>query len=135
MATALKKGRQWDEPDIPLEDVPDNMHIVSSIPDVDIATGNIISDIITRELGVSSSETQSSSPSLSSSEKELSSVSNEETESNNSPNPNFTPDTHQALANYLVDIMPSTIDKDQSLSYKGKVFNFEGEQIIELPHY
>ena len=69
MATALKKGRQWDEPDVPLEDVPDNMHIVSSIPDVDIATGNIISDIITRELGVSSSETQSSSPSLSSSER------------------------------------------------------------------
>ena len=105
------------------------MHIVSSIPDVDIATGNIVSDIITRELGVVSSETQSSSPSLSSSEKELSSVSNEETESSNSPNPNSTPDTHQALANYLVDIMPLTIDKDQSLSYKGKVFNFEGEQI------
>ena len=142
MATALKEGRKWDEPDVPLEDIPDNMHIVSSIPDVDIATGDIISDIITRELGVSNSEAQSSSPSTSSSEKESSSSSNsfnpisfsEETEllnacNSSNPSNSTAPDANQALANYLVDIMPSTIDKDQSLSYKGKVFNFEGEQI------
>ena len=106
MATTLKEGKQWEEPDVPLEDIPDNMHIVSSISDANVATADFISDLITRELGVSSSETELSNP------------------SNSIPD-----DSNQALANYLVDIMPLTIDKDQSLSYKGKVFDSQGEQI------
>lgn len=123
MATTLKKEKQWDEPDVPLEDIPDNMRIVLRIPDVEIATGNIISDIIIRELGVSSLETESSCPSNSITETGLSDASESSNPSNSAP------DSNQALANYLVDIMPSTIDKDQSLSYKGKVFNSQGEQI------
>jgi len=104
MAAMLKEGKQWKEPDVPLEDVPDSIRIVSSIHDVNIVMGDFISDIITRELGISGSEL---------------------------PNPdNSIPDeSNQALANYLVDIMPSTIDKDQSLPYKGKVFDSKGEQI------
>ena len=48
MATTLKEGKQWEESDVPLEDIPDNMHIVSSISDANVATANFISDLITR---------------------------------------------------------------------------------------
>ena len=107
MAATLKEGKQWEEPDVPLEDVPDNIHIVSSIQDVNIVMGDFISDIITRELGVNSLDTELS----------------------NTTGNSISDDSNQALANYLVDIMPSTIDKDQSLSYKGRVFDSNGEQI------
>ena len=50
MAAMLKEGKQWQEPDVPLEDVPDNIHIVSSMQDVNIVMDDIISDITTREL-------------------------------------------------------------------------------------
>ena len=107
MAATLKEGKQWEEPDVPLEDVPDNIHIVSSIQDVNIVMGDFISDIITRELGVNSLDTELS----------------------NTTGNSISDDSNQALANYLVDIMPSTIDKDQTLSYKGRVFDSNGEQI------
>ena len=106
MAATLKEGKQWEVPDVPLEGIPENMHIISSKEDVNIVMDDFISDAITKELGVSGPGTESYSP------------------DNSIPD-----DSNQALANYLVDITPSTVDKDQSLPYKGKVFDSKGEQI------
>lgn len=86
MAVTLKESKQWEYPDVPLEDVPDNIRIVSSTQNVNIVMDDFISDIITRELGDVGSETEQSNP------------------GNSIPD-----DSNQALANYLVDIMPSTI--------------------------
>ena len=106
MAATLKEGKQWEVPDVPLEGIPENMHIISSKEDVNIVMDDFISDAITKELGVTGPGTESYSP------------------DNSIPD-----DSNQALANYLVDITPSTVDKDQSLPYKGKVFDSKGEQI------
>ena len=38
MAARLKEGKQWEAPDVPLEDIPDNMHIISSIQDINNIT-------------------------------------------------------------------------------------------------
>ena len=51
MAKTLKEKKQWDEPDVPLEDIPNNMSVVTSIPDASIVMGDITSDIITKDLG------------------------------------------------------------------------------------
>jgi len=66
-----------------------------------------VDDIITKELGARTSEPQ---PTF-------------------SPEDSILDDSNQALANYLVDIMLSTADKNQSSSIKGKVLNSQGNKI------
>ena len=136
MAKTLKEGKQWDEPDVPLEDIPDNMSIVSSIPDASIVMGDIISNIIAKELGSNSlealSSTSNSSADLDSNicrEQYSISCPNNSSCSVQTESSSSITDANQALVNYLVDIMPSITDKDQSLAYKGKVFDSQGEQI------
>ena len=58
MAAILKEGKQWEVPDVPLEDIPDSIHIISSKQDVHIVMNDFISDVITKELGVSGSGTE-----------------------------------------------------------------------------
>ena len=44
MAATLKEGKQWEVPDVPLEGIPENMHIISSKEDVNIVMDDFISD-------------------------------------------------------------------------------------------
>ena len=48
MAEVLKKGEQWEDPDVPLDDVPKNIQIVTSLKSVNIEVN--IDDIINKEL-------------------------------------------------------------------------------------
>jgi len=61
--------------------------------------------------------------------KELGAMVSTEPDTATLTNDSMPDDSNQALANYLVDIMPCTVDKDQSLSSRGKVLDSHGEKI------
>ena len=103
MAKVLKSAEKWNDPDVPLDDVPEGIRLAYKLEDVIVPPSNFIADTISRELGA---------------------VRNRTIDSHTTPS-----DSNQALANYLVDIMPSTVDKDQCLQYSGKVFDSQSEQI------
>ena len=106
MATVLIKHNQWFHPDIPFDDIPDNVKIVCDIDDVNALDDHFISELIAHELGpVSCSDACTETTA-------------EEVND----------DLNQAFANYLVDIMPTTIDKDHNSS-KGVMYDNKGDHI------
>ena len=51
MATVLTKHNQWLQPDIPFDDIPDKVNIITNIDDVNALSDNFISELIAHELG------------------------------------------------------------------------------------
>ena len=108
---AEKEGKQWKTPDIPLDDVPPEINIITSLSQLKPPEDGFLKATITRELGQ-----------LTSIEQATQRISIPEDAAN------------QALANFLVDIavIPSTESNDLSdtLSHippKGNVSNSQGE--------
>ena len=109
MATVLTKHNQWLQPDIPFDDIPDKVNIITNIDDVNALSDNFICELITHELGPVRNSNANTTQT--------------------SEQPTDHDDSNQALANYLVDIMPTTIDSDQSSSSKDVVYDNKGDHI------
>ena len=110
IAAVLIKHNQWLQPDIPFDAISDDVNIIANIDDVNTLSDNFIGELITHELGPIS-------------------CSNISADSNIETLEQLTDDSNQALANYLVDIMPTTVDNDQSSSSKDMVYDNKGDHI------
>jgi len=73
----LKIAKEWNEPDVPLDGVPEGIQLVSKVEDVSVPPSNFIADTISKEIGT---------------------VKNVLESEQSIPTPN---DSNQALANYL----------------------------------
>lgn len=110
MAAVLIKHNQWLQPDIPFDAFLDNVNIISNTDDVHALSEHFISELITQELGPLNCR-------------------NIGTETTSNASEQLTDDSNQALANYLIDIMPTTINSDKSLTSKGMVYDSKGDHI------
>ena len=110
MAVVLKlekQDKQWTKPDVPLDDIPPGINIITSLNQVKPSRPSFIAATIAQEHGA---------------------VTSVETPATNSPQED---ECNQALTNFLVDVavIPDTVVDHPPSASKDKVANSQGAEV------